>query len=321
MEIAEILRRFDLGPERFEREAVDAAVAQREEITPGLLHILEELLEDTEAFDPEGDRMAHLYACYLLAQFREPRAYPLLVRIAQLPTDVLDLLFEDFIAGDFGSVLASACDGDLTGIQSIIENEAADEWARGAAIRALAMLVGAGLKSREEVLAVFATLYRGKLVRDAKNETIWSELVASTSDLYAEELIEEIRQVFAEGLADPGYVGLTEVERDLAKGKERVLAELAANPHSQLITDTVKSFAGWACFTENGGNSPDDSGGDDFDGDPYAEDFDAPYLYDFEGGPVWASPSLPIRREWPKIGRNDPCPCGSGKKYKKCCLP
>ncbi|WP_317451590.1 SEC-C metal-binding domain-containing protein [Methylobacter psychrophilus] len=21
-----------------------------------------------------------------------------------------------------------------------------------------------------------------------------------------------------------------------------------------------------------------------------------------------------------KVGRNDPCPCGSGKKYKKCCL-
>ncbi len=27
----------------------------------------------------------------------------------------------------------------------------------------------------------------------------------------------------------------------------------------------------------------------------------------------------PITREEPKIGRNDPCPCGSGKKYKKCC--
>jgi len=25
------------------------------------------------------------------------------------------------------------------------------------------------------------------------------------------------------------------------------------------------------------------------------------------------------RRESPKVGRNDPCPCGSGKKYKKCC--
>jgi len=28
----------------------------------------------------------------------------------------------------------------------------------------------------------------------------------------------------------------------------------------------------------------------------------------------------PIRRKAPKIGRNQPCPCGSGKKYKNCCL-
>jgi hypothetical protein len=25
-----------------------------------------------------------------------------------------------------------------------------------------------------------------------------------------------------------------------------------------------------------------------------------------------------VRREGPKVGRNDPCPCGSGRKYKKC---
>jgi preprotein translocase subunit SecA len=29
--------------------------------------------------------------------------------------------------------------------------------------------------------------------------------------------------------------------------------------------------------------------------------------------------SVQIRRKSPKVGRNDPCPCGSGKKYKKCC--
>ena len=27
----------------------------------------------------------------------------------------------------------------------------------------------------------------------------------------------------------------------------------------------------------------------------------------------------PVRRETPKVGRNEPCPCGSGKKYKNCC--
>jgi preprotein translocase subunit SecA len=29
--------------------------------------------------------------------------------------------------------------------------------------------------------------------------------------------------------------------------------------------------------------------------------------------------TMPIKREVPKVGRNEPCPCGSGKKYKNCC--
>ena len=29
-------------------------------------------------------------------------------------------------------------------------------------------------------------------------------------------------------------------------------------------------------------------------------------------------PAVTIRRETPKVGRNDPCPCGSGKKFKNC---
>ena len=29
--------------------------------------------------------------------------------------------------------------------------------------------------------------------------------------------------------------------------------------------------------------------------------------------------TIPLKREIPKVGRNDPCPCGSGKKYKACC--
>ncbi|MBQ6495972.1 MAG: SEC-C domain-containing protein [Firmicutes bacterium] len=58
---------------------------------------------------------------------------------------------------------------------------------------------------------------------------------------------------------------------------------------------------------------------------------DADYLY---GLPQWETilgeekmaeiakkykQSRTVRRETPKIGRNDPCPCGSGKKYKHCC--
>ena len=37
----------------------------------------------------------------------------------------------------------------------------------------------------------------------------------------------------------------------------------------------------------------------------------------FEDGTIIGE--TPVVRETPKVGRNDPCPCGSGKKYKKCC--
>jgi preprotein translocase subunit SecA len=37
-----------------------------------------------------------------------------------------------------------------------------------------------------------------------------------------------------------------------------------------------------------------------------------------EGEPE-AQIQLPVRREAPKVGRNEPCPCGSGRKYKDCC--
>ncbi|MDO8931293.1 MAG: SEC-C metal-binding domain-containing protein, partial [Rhodocyclaceae bacterium] len=30
-------------------------------------------------------------------------------------------------------------------------------------------------------------------------------------------------------------------------------------------------------------------------------------------------PAETLRREAPKVGRNDPCPCGSGRKFKQCC--
>jgi preprotein translocase subunit SecA len=37
------------------------------------------------------------------------------------------------------------------------------------------------------------------------------------------------------------------------------------------------------------------------------------------GADVDAKPE-PIRHRGARVGRNDPCPCGSGKKYKNCCL-
>ena len=44
-----------------------------------------------------------------------------------------------------------------------------------------------------------------------------------------------------------------------------------------------------------------------------------PSNLNYGSGRQQAAKKKPVKRAAPKVGRNDPCPCGSGKKYKKCC--
>lgn len=59
--------------------------------------------------------------------------------------------------------------------------------------------------------------------------------------------------------------------------------------------------------------------GDPDDGEFYPEYMDDDFCSWYQYKEEMESARQPYVRETPKIGRNDPCPCGSGKKYKKCC--
>jgi hypothetical protein len=297
METAEIIHQFERYTGKFARTAVEAAVERRDEVTPELLRVLEDTVNRAAQLDAEGDYMAHLYAMFLLAQFRETRAYPLVVRFASLPGDLLYSLCGDFITEDLGAVLASVCGGELAGIQSLIENEATDEWVRGAALSSLVTLVAAGQKSRDEIVSYFASLFRGKLVRQWSH--VWDTLVAYSSELYPGDLLDDIERAYKKGLVDQGYIRFDGVKRDLSLGRECILARLADNPHRRLVEDTVAEMGWWACFHQ-----------------------DRPKKTTHTAAESGLNPGTwpsQIRRATPKIGRNEPCPCGSGKKYKKCC--
>ena len=121
-----------------------SARAEGSSVTPELLRILDDTVKRAAELDAGGGYSALLYAMLLLAQFREVRAYPLVVRFALLPGDLLDSLCGDFITEDLGRVLASVCGGELDGIQSIIED--ADEFVRGAVLSSLVTLAAAGQK-------------------------------------------------------------------------------------------------------------------------------------------------------------------------------
>jgi hypothetical protein len=294
MELKQILSYLERNEGYFPRAAVQEAVDHRDEIIPVLLEVLEDVARDPKAYLDPG-RFIHIYAMYLLAQFRETRAYPLLVKIYSTPGDLPMDLAADVVTEDLGRILASVSDGEVGGMTALVENEEANEYVRGAAMDGLLTLVACGKRSRDEVMAYFRSLFQKF---DRRISHAWSSLVCSCADLCPEEVIGEIRQAYEDGLVQSSVIRWPEVEEALAHGKEAAIEELKGR--YSLITDVAEELGGWACFREDAL----------YVGRRKLE-FSAPQL-DF-GAPK------PIRRTQPKVGRNDPCPCGSGKKFKKCC--
>jgi hypothetical protein len=314
MEVQEILRELEFNKGHFPRAAIEAAIAQREAAVPHLIRFIEHAYENAAHLDDNaeetGDFMGHLYAMYLLAQFRERAAYPPIVKFFTLPGELSLDLTGDVVTEDLPNILASVCCGDMSLIKGMVENPELNEWVRGAAVRSFLSLVAAGEASREEAAAYYAELFQGKLER--RFSEAWNSLVSCTGDLGAGELREEIHRAFDEGLAETFFSTPEEVEQDLARDKEQVLEHLQRS-HYGLMGNALKEMEWWACFDEERASA----GKAEAPAPPTppleAEDAGDESISPWEGKPV-----SPVRVER-RPGRNDPCPCGSGKKYKHCC--
>ena len=267
----------------FPKEAVETAIARREETIPHLLHALESLGEETSS-----TYMLHMYALYLLAQFRETRAFPLVIRLFRKPG--LRDYTGDGMSESLGRILAATCGGNIEPIKELIEDSDLAEWDRSAGITALGVLMNAGELSREALSEYFGSLFAGKL--EPKPCFAWESLAAVCADFGMSEHLPAIRDAYARGLCSPEVDLLEDLEIEimLPPGK----SERVDWTNYSLIEDTVAEMSWWHCFEE-----------------PSSRDLDPIDVFD--------APPAPLRRESPKIGRNDPCPCASGKKYKKCC--
>ena len=269
----------------FPREAVEEAIARRDEAIPHLLHSLEWVLENMEAAC-FGERVyvLHIYAMHLLAQFREPRAFPLIARFVRHPQyhDAMG----DLATAQLDRILASTCGGKMEGIQALIEDASISEGFRATAMGALGVLLHGGMVSREEVSAYIGELLTVKLER--KPSIVWDSVIGVCADFAMKEHLEAIRAAYKEEFAQKTFDLLEDVEEEMAL--EPGTSTRVNWKHYTFIENAIEEMEWWDCF------------------DPEAQ---------WNEEPMEAP--LPIVRDAPKIGRNDQCPCGSGKKYKKCC--
>jgi hypothetical protein len=293
MLLGEILPHFRRNRGFFAKDAVLAAVAQREEITPALLDILEDAAAQPEFYAADPDGMTLMYAMYLLAQFRETRAYPLLVQIFSLPGEMPFNLVGDTVTEGLDKILASVSGGDPAGMRALIENEQANPYVRAAAISGLVTLVVEGLRTREETVEYFRSLFQ-RLER--RPGDTWAWLSGACADLWPEETMLELRIAWRDGLIPPDIIHRDDIEDDFKRGKEECLRRLRGT--HRLVSDVAKEMAWWHCFQPMN-------------------------IAEHGKPPVDERPAVReqflLPRTAAKVGRNEPCPCLSGKKFKKCC--
>ncbi|CAK0758449.1 DUF1186 domain-containing protein [Gammaproteobacteria bacterium] len=278
------------GRGSFPRQTLIEAVEQREAMTPLLL---DELRRQIDAhFEPANNTPGywrHMFAFYLLGYFRDPAAYPLFVEAGALPGDTLLDATGDMVTEHYNRQLAGVCGGDLSGIKRLIEDPSVNEFVRSATLRALMVLFLNGELKREALVSYLRELLTGKLGEDPEFALVWTATIKLVIQIGAHEVIEEARRAFRLGLVE---FPLEYFEKQMEAQRDQQLPYFSGH-HETLLNHPVDELSHWNCFQPKEIRNTNR---------------------------VLKIPEPPKPgRAGPKAGRNDPCPCGSGKKYKKCC--
>jgi hypothetical protein len=298
MDMQELLAGLDQHKGSFPRDLVAEVITRQEEVTPRFLEILDDIDKNPGPWLADDGRMIHIYALYGLALFRETRAYPLLVRIFSRPGEFPFELAGDVVTQDLGRILASVSGGEVSGLIALIENEQANEWVRAVAMDGIVALVTTGQRTRDEVMTYFLQLFH-RLERRPGAQ--WDGLAHVCADLWPQEAVEELSRAYADDLVDTGSIDWQDIEQALALGQNGAMQR--ARYREPLITDLAKNMGWMQCFHEESR---------EYDRE---QDSEENLLGSLSGQYMTAT----VRRTTSKVGRNEPCPCGSGKKFKKCC--
>lgn len=276
------------------REALTAASEQRVEMLPIFLGEIEGYL----ALEP-GERAKPtplFFIFHLLGEWREKSAYRPLARFLRCPTHELDVILGDAITSTAHRVMAAIFDGDPEPLYEIILDCEADQFIRSRMCETLAMVTLRGDLDRA---------IAGRFLRDAFMELrpqaesfVWFGWQSAIAMLGLSELKVLVKRACDRGFIDPQTLRFEHFEKDLRramKGPDEL--ERPDDDEFSLFGNTVKELSAWYGFSEK-------------------------YRADRERAAIELDDLVdqPYQNPFRGVGRNDPCPCGSGKKFKNCCL-
>lgn len=271
----------------FPQAEFDCISSHRDEAIPILRDAIEKAMADPYGLE-EGYQL-YFYALFFLAEFQDREFFPKLIELASLPDDDLDYLIGDAITESLQNILYNTYNGDIGLLKRMVSSDEIDEYARAGALDVMGQLYLDGeLDETEWKEFIKERVYCGE-----EYSYVYEALQHIICDCHLVDLLPEVRYLQDEGLVAEmtmgGYDSCVDIMFSYNEYRERFC-------ESPIRADSIKT---WAMFKNESKQ----------DTKAMADAFEKTMRK-----------AIVSQEKSHKIGRNDPCPCGSGKKYKFCCL-
>jgi uncharacterized protein len=294
METAQIIARF--GEARsMPMDAIAAARADRAAAVPAFIQAIEEYAPGLDESAPNP----LFWIFHLLGEWHEKSAYRPLARMLRRSPDQLDWILGDASTETSHRVMAAVFDGDPTPLYEVILDPEADEFIRSRMCETIAMLTRDGEMPRAEAER-FLRACCNDIVPQGEN-VVWLGWQSAIALLGFVELTPLVARAFAAEFISPSVMSFEHFEADLKQAVDDPIAFHDSPDNYTLFGDTIEELSKWA----------------DYKNEPQWQQVKEPK----STIPYWREHfDGPAVNPYRDVGRNDPCPCGSGRKFKKCCL-
>jgi hypothetical protein len=266
-----------------DRDLVEELVRRGRAAVPYLARILDE--ERYWRFDDAaGKGWAPISALHALAAIGDPEGLKPILRVLHRRPNDLD----DWLTESIPSILASFGPSAVEPVKELVSNRYLDTYVRGAATGAFSLIAREHPESRGEIVDF---LHKILLQEKEEDTTFLSFCVGDLAEIRDPTSRPIIHSLFDAQRIDEDIIDRSCVDDIYYRWTEDRLAQRE---------DPMRFFSRENLTYLKQMNEPKKPEGE------------------VETAASWFWPE-PTGKG--KLGRNDPCPCGSGKKYKKCCLP
>jgi hypothetical protein len=274
-------------------DSVEYCLTHYDEAAPFLRNALERAANGELRGSNDGNLVFR--GLHIMAACRDEAAFAPLLRFLRRPYSEVDDVLGDATTGTLQRIAIGLFNGDAWLLFAAIVSADVDEYARCSLLAAAAFLTWEGRIGRDKIIELLSRIGTERLGDDSEIFLYeWSEAIAR---LGLRELKPLVLDAVARGaLTDDLW--LAEAFDLTLEMAERTPNDPAAFTAGFVgpIEDVVALLQGW------------DAGAEQALATPKAD---------------WAPETTvlqPAFNPWRNVGRNDPCPCGSGKKAKRCCL-